>query len=149
MNLRSRVVPLVLVYASVMIALANIPSTDIYARAEAESAPAFVTVETIPAEVSAYTSSVEETDDDPMITANGETVARGTIACPSRFKFGTIIQIEKRIYVCNDRMNKRYRDTNHFDIWFESRSDALTFGRQKLTVHVLSSAIHSLSVKTD
>lgn len=89
------------------------------------------------AEVTAYTSRPEETDDTPEITASGETVYDGGIACPTRFKFGTKIEIAGKVYTCNDRMNRRYAHTNHFDIWYPDKSSALRFGRQKLTVLVL------------
>ena len=88
-----------LFYLVALVALGNTSSTETYVRvAEAESAPLYQTVETLHAEVSAYTSDVAETDEDPFTTANGDTVGKGTIACPSRYKFGTMIQIEDRIF---------------------------------------------------
>lgn len=148
MTLRNRYGLLVLFYLAALVALGNTSSTDTYVRvAEAESVPAYRTIETLHAEISAYTSDEAETDDTPTITANGETVGQGTIACPSRFAFGTQVMIEKRIYRCNDRMNERYRGTNHFDIWFSSKKSALEFGRQRLTVSIISQDIHSLAEK--
>lgn len=148
MTLKNRYGLLVLFYLVALVALGNTSSTETYVRvAEAESAPLYKTVETLHAEVSAYTSDVAETDEDPFTTANGDTVGEGTIACPSRYKFGTMIQIENRIYKCNDRMNIRYRETNHFDIWFENKKEALIFGRQKLTISIITIDIHSYASK--
>lgn len=88
-------------------------------------------VEVIMSEVTAYTSSVDETDDTPYLTASGDLVGPETVACPSRYSFGTKIQIEKRVFICKDRMNKRFRDKNYFDIWVESKEIAKEFGRKK------------------
>ena len=55
-----------------------------------------------------YSSEVGQTDDTPFITANGDTVGQGTIACPIRYKFGTIVEIQGIRYKCNDRMHERY-----------------------------------------
>jgi len=87
-------------------------------------------------EVTAYTSSPEETDDDPFITASGERVGKGTAACPSRYSFGTEIVIEGKTYRCQDRMNSRYRETNRFDIWMESKDEAYEWGIKELQIEV-------------
>lgn len=136
MNQASKITVLIPLFA--IVALGNMESTITYTRAE-EPSPA----EIVLAEVSAYTSSPEETDEDPFTTANGDRVGPGTIACPSRFPFGTKLLIEKREYTCNDRMNARYRETNHFDIWFETKAQAIEFGRKKLEVAVISPVIHT------
>ena len=95
-------------------------------------------VESFIAEVSAYTNSPDETDSDNMITASGE-IARGNIvACPSRYKFGTKIKIKDKVFICEDRMNVRYRDGNFFDILVETKNEAYNWGRQKIVVSVLS-----------
>lgn len=91
----------------------------------------------IEATVTAYSSSEDETDDRPWEMASGRTVYEGAIACPSRFEFGTRIVIDETIYTCEDRMNKRYRDGNYFDIWMGSKVDALKYGKQTLSVLVL------------
>lgn len=88
------------------------------------------------ATVTAYTSSVEETDDEPLITASGEMVRHGTLACPSKYKFGTVVSINGKEFICEDRMNKRFRHTERFDIWFESKSDALAWGKKELKIKV-------------
>ena len=126
----------VLIYILFFMLVSQVKGKEVYIR---ESSPEYT--DSFIAEVTQYTSSVEETDDTPNLTASGETTGPGTIACPSRFKFGTIIQIEKRFYICNDRMNKRYRNSDHFDVWTEKREDAIKFGRRKLLVFVIEKKI--------
>ncbi len=86
--------------------------------------------EIIMAEVSAYTSEVNQTDDDPFTMASGKHVYDGAIACPDRFPFGTKVEIDGKVYTCEDRMNARYRDGNYFDIWMSNKAEAINFGRQ-------------------
>lgn len=90
------------------------------------------------ATVTAYTSSVDETDDTPFITASGARTGHGVIACPSKYDFGTKIVIEGRQYTCEDRMNRRYRDQERFDIWVETKDDAFTWGIRELEIIVLA-----------
>lgn len=90
----------------------------------------------VEAVITAYTSSVDETDEDPFITASGSTVRQGTLACPSKYQFGTIVEINGNHYTCEDRMNKRYRQTERFDMWVESKQIAYAWGKQQLQVKV-------------
>ena len=86
------------------------------------------------AEFTAYTARVEETDDSPFIMASGKRVYKGAIACPNKFKLGDKIKIDGLgIFICEDRMNKRYRDSEHFDIYFENYDEAIKFGRKQLS----------------
>jgi hypothetical protein len=80
------------------------------------------------ATITGYTSEIGQTDDRPLEMANGHEVFDGAMACPSKYEFGTKIEYDGKIYVCADRMNKRYRDKNYFDIWFLDKQDALSFG---------------------
>ncbi len=146
MKPKTRAVLLVVIPLVALCILGNIPSTETYVRA-AEEEPQNVAVETFDAEVTAYTSTEEETDDTPFLTASGDTVGPGTIACPSRLKFGTIIQIENRFFKCNDRMNARYRHTNHFDIWVESKAEAIAWGRKTVQVSIILQVIPSFAIK--
>lgn len=86
-------------------------------------------------EVSAYNAEVGQTDDRPFEMASGKTVYLGAIACPRDIKLGTKIEINNKVYTCEDRMNKRYK--NNVDIFMWSKADALNFGRQKLLAKVL------------
>ena len=89
------------------------------------------------ATVTAYTSRVEETNSMPFLMASGETVYNGAAACPSYLNFGSLIEIDGVVYTCEDRMALRYRHGDFFDIWFESYSEAVRFGRQTKEVKIL------------
>lgn len=104
-----------------------------------QSAPE--TIVMVNAVVTMYTSDPSETDDTPTLTASGQLVHSGTIACPSHLPFGTKVEIKQKIYVCNDRMGKRYRNYNYFDIWTEEKEVAIQHGRQKIDVKVIHSPI--------
>lgn len=93
--------------------------------------------ELLRASVSGYTSSVDETDDTPNINAMGRTPGPGSIACPTRYAFGTRVFIAGNEYRCDDRMNPRYADGNHFDIWFASKAEAIHWGRRIVTAEVV------------
>ncbi len=88
-----------------------------------------------PAVITAYSSSPDETDDDPFITASGRRVFDGLVACPRRYAFGTKFKINGRTYTCFDRLNQRFDD--RFDIWMVSKHEALRFGRRRLLVQVV------------
>jgi len=90
----------------------------------------------IQATVTAYTSDPAETDDNPLETASGTVPGPGTIACPSRWPFGTRVEIEGQMYTCEDRMNKRYRETEHYDVWLASKDEAWEWGRREMTILV-------------
>jgi len=90
------------------------------------------------AEISAYTSSPDETDSTPDVTAWGTTPENGTLACPSKYPFGTWVRINGKKYQCEDRMHARYRDKEVFDMWMASKSEAFKWGRRTLTVEILS-----------
>lgn len=108
-----------------------IPSTTTYYQRIPERA--FTEVQAV---VTAYTSSKGETDDRPFETASGEHVKQGTLACPSKLAFGTIVEINGKEYTCLDRMNKRYRSVEAYDMWVENKQIAYQFGRQTLSVKV-------------
>lgn len=88
------------------------------------------------AHVTAYTSSTDETDEDPHTTASGTKPERGTLACPSKYDFGTVVTIKGKTYICEDRMNARYRNSERFDMWVPTKSEAYRWGKQKLQVEV-------------
>lgn len=92
--------------------------------------------ETLTASVSAYTSDPGETDDDPTTTASGTTVHQGTAACPSRYSFGTTIEVDGKRYTCEDRMHARYRAGNYFDLWMPEKGQAREWGRRNVTVTI-------------
>jgi 3D (Asp-Asp-Asp) domain-containing protein len=90
----------------------------------------------IAVQASAYSSSVSQTDSTPCITAAGTVVRPGVIAT-NFLPFGTIVTINNEQYIVEDRMNKRYRG-RYIDIWFRHRTDALAFGRQNVTLTIVS-----------
>lgn len=88
------------------------------------------------AEITMYNPVEWQTDDTPLITASGTTVNEKTAACPEFLEFGTEIEVEGKKYVCEDRMNKRYRSGNYFDLLAFSYDDAIEFGRQNKVVTI-------------
>lgn len=82
--------------------------------------------------VTAYSSTKDQTDDTPFITASQTRVRDGIVACPRKYEFGSKFEIKGKEYVCEDRMNIRY--TNRFDIWFPTKRLAKLWGKQKLKV---------------
>lgn len=113
--------------------LPAIPSHSEYVRVEEPEPPPY---KTVVATVSAYTSSVDETDGDPFITASGARTAHGVVACPSKMEFGTKVEIAGKIYTCLDRMNERYQDREVYDIWMPEKALAYEWGRRKLEIKV-------------
>jgi 3D (Asp-Asp-Asp) domain-containing protein len=88
--------------------------------------------------VTAYSSSLDETDEDPFITATGKEVRDGIVAT-NILPFGTKIKIPSlfgdKIFVVEDRMH--YRKTNVIDVWMESKEKALNFGAHYTEVLIL------------
>ena len=79
--------------------------------------------------VTAYSSTQEETDDTPFITASMTEVRDGIIAA-NFLPFGTRVMIPKlfgkKIFTVEDRMHQR--KTNFIDIWMPTKNDAIQFG---------------------
>jgi len=91
-----------------------------------------IVLETIQMTITAYSSSVWETDDTPYLTAAGTQTKDGVIAS-NLLPFGTKIRIPKlfgdKVFVVEDRMNRRMGDFQ-VDIWFPSSELAQDFGVQ-------------------
>ena len=85
--------------------------------------------------VTAYSSSEDETQGDPFITASGEYVRDGIVACAEKYAFGTRFLIEDRVYECQDRLAPEYR--HRIDIWMPSKDEALGYGKRLLRVQLL------------
>ena len=99
--------------------------------------------ESFVATITAYTSRPQETDGDGHISADGNYVYDGLIACSREYPFGTRVIIGGRTYRCGDRMaQKNDHATNlklekpHFDIWMNGLAAARQFGRRDLAVTV-------------
>src|SRR5258708_6012855 len=84
---------------------------------------------------SAYAPSTYQTDGTPCITAAGTTVRPGVVAT-NFLPLGTIVSIESKKYIVEDRMNSRYKGY-YMDIWFPSTSQALDFGRKKIEITIV------------
>jgi 3D (Asp-Asp-Asp) domain-containing protein len=88
--------------------------------------------------LTAYSSTVDQCDSTPFITANGTRVHDGTIAA-NFLKFGTKVRIPEyfgdKIFTVEDRTHPRYGD--RVDIWMETRQQALNFGKRRLTIEIL------------
>jgi len=80
--------------------------------------------------VTGYSSTEEETDEDPFIAASGKNVEDGVVA-NNFFPFGTKIKIPElfgdKIFVVEDRM-KKDKLKFHFDVWFDGKEKAKSFG---------------------
>lgn len=87
----------------------------------------------------AYSSTPDQTDSSPFITASGTYVRDGIIAT-NFLPFGSVVKIPDiygdKLFVVEDRMNQRY--TTRIDIWFSEREAALQFGKRTVVVEVLS-----------
>ena len=88
--------------------------------------------------VTAYSSTPDQTDSSPFITAMGSTVRDGIVAC-NFLKFGTKVKLPEmygdKVFVVEDRMAKR--NSHKVDVWMPSREQALKFGVKTLTLEIL------------
>lgn len=88
---------------------------------------------------SAYSSTVDQTDNTPFITASGTHVRDGVIAT-NFLPFGTIVKIPSlygnKIFIVEDRMNKRF--WYNVDIWLPNRETAIQFGRRTIEIEIVS-----------
>lgn len=89
-------------------------------------------------EVTAFSSTAEETDDTPFLTASGTHVHQGTVAA-NWLPLGTKIRIPELFgattFTVEDRMNSRYPD--RVDVWYPEKNQAKDFGVHTLQVEVL------------
>lgn len=92
--------------------------------------------DTVP--ITAYSSTVDQTDSTPFITAS-QTYVRWGIVAANFLPFQTKIRIPDlygdQIFVVEDRMNKRYY--KKIDIWMETRTDAINFGLKRRKIEIL------------
>ena len=88
---------------------------------------------------SAYSSTRDQTDNDPFTTASGSKVRDGIVAM-NGVPFGTKIRIPEhfgdKIFVVEDRMHSRW-GKKRVDIWMPSRQQAREWGVRTVTVEVL------------
>jgi len=90
--------------------------------------------------VTAYSSTVDQTDSTPFITAAGTDVRDGVVAC-NFLRFGTRVRFPQlygdKIFVVEDRM--ALKNSHKIDIWFTTRDEAKQFGVKYLQVEILES----------
>lgn len=79
--------------------------------------------------VTFYSSTPDQTDDTPFITANGTRVRDG-IAAANFLPFGARFRLPElfggKVFVVHDRMHQRFG--NRVDIWVETREEAIERG---------------------
>ena len=97
----------------------------------------FANVEVRKLKVTAYSSSPDETDDTPNITAMGSETRNGVIAA-NFLPFGAKVRIPKlfgdTVFTVEDRMHQRFQD--RLDVWFPTKAEAKRFGLQFTEVEI-------------
>lgn len=92
---------------------------------------------TIYVTVSAYSSTVDQTDGTPYITAFGTHIRDGIVAA-NFLPVGTVVRFPDKfgdkLFVVEDRMDERF--SMQFDIWMSDREEAKKFGIQYLKVEI-------------
>lgn len=101
--------------------------------------PQPVPIKELPMLITAYSSTVWETDEDPFITASGSIVKDGIVA-NNILPFGTKIRIPElygdKIFVVEDRMHWE-KSGYQLDIWFPDHWQAKNFGAKRTYVEIL------------
>lgn len=86
----------------------------------------------------AYSSTVDQCDSTPFITASGQHVRDGIIAT-NFLPFGTKVKVPElygdKVFEVQDRMNGRY--STRVDFWMPSRGEAIEFGLRQVKIEVL------------
>lgn len=89
--------------------------------------------------ITAYSSTPDQTDDTPFITAAGTHVRDGIVAT-NALPMYTRVKIPElfgeKVFVVEDRMNRRFQD--RMDIWMSDRAPAIKFGIKTAEVVVLN-----------
>lgn len=87
--------------------------------------------------VTAYSSTPDQTDSTPFITASGTRVRDGVLAA-NFLPIGTRVKIPEiygdKVFIVEDRMNARY--FKRADIWMETRAEAKKWGVKYVTLEV-------------
>ncbi len=94
---------------------------------------------TVEAVITAYTSTVDQCDDDPFIAASGKRVYDGMLAA-NWLPFGTKVKIPSlfgdKIFTVDDRMNSRY-GYGRMDVWLDTtRAEAKKFGVKRVKIEI-------------
>lgn len=98
-------------------------------------------IRTIRVLATGYSSTEEQTDSDPFITAAGTRVREGIVAS-NLLSFGTKIKIPElygdKIFIVEDRMSWE-KGKYQIDIWFPEYWQALNFGTKSTYIEILES----------
>lgn len=90
-------------------------------------------------DMTAYSSTPDQTDSTPFISASGKRVHDGMIAA-NFLPFGTKVMIPElfgdKVFVVEDHMNRRF--PNRVDIWFATRHEAMNFGIRTAEIVIVS-----------
>lgn len=121
---------LLIVLSSILILRLNSREVEFY------NSPQVFKPKVIEANISAYSSTRDQTDSTPFITASNQKVREGIVA-NNCLPFGTIVKIADKIFEVQDRMNRRY-ECHYFDVWVSSKNEAKRFGRQITEVKILN-----------
>lgn len=101
---------------------------------------------TLTVRITAYTSSPDETDSTPFLTANGTKTQDGVVAT-NILPFGTKIKIPElfgdKIFTVQDRMAKRMK--NVVDVWMSTKAKALRFGVEYTDIVIIRDADKEIS----
>lgn len=88
--------------------------------------------------VTAYSSTPDQTDNTPFITAANTHVRDGVVAA-NFARFGTKMRLptlyENKVFIVEDRMNSRY--PYRVDIWMQSREEATQFGVKIVPIEII------------
>jgi 3D (Asp-Asp-Asp) domain-containing protein len=88
--------------------------------------------------VTAYSSTPDQTDSTPFITAANTHVRDGVVAANFAY-FGTKMRFPTlygdKVFVVEDRMNSRY--PYRVDIWMQSREEAIQFGAKIVPIEII------------
>ena len=76
---------------------------------EGESMPS-IHIQAAHAYVTGYNTVPEQTDSTPCIAASGANICgrRDVVACPRAVPLGTKVEIDGKMYVCEDRLAEKY-----------------------------------------
>ena len=96
----------------------------------------FYEPEVIQAVITGYSSTEDQTDSTPNLTAYNTKTRKGIVA-NNCLKKGTTVIIEGMALIVEDRKNSRY-GCEWFDIWFSDRTSAINFGLKRMNVLILS-----------
>lgn len=109
---------------------------------ELEVEPEVEIIDTYNIPITAYSSTPDQTDSTPCITANGYDLCEANeenIIAANFLPFGTKVRIPEyfgdRIFTVQDRMNARYY--YKADIWMKTRQPAMEWGLVYATIEVV------------